>query len=112
MLTGIIAGLMAQGLSPNIAVSCGVFLHGRAAGEVRQRMGDTGTFASDLIARLPETIMWVTAPKLMAESSYQPHPDDPTQREVEVLVSNILSKTGCASRTEVARYASQAGLVL
>ncbi|MCI0799635.1 MAG: NAD(P)H-hydrate dehydratase, partial [Chloroflexi bacterium] len=57
VLTGIIAGLMAQGLSPNIAVSCGVFLHGQAAEEVRQRMGDTGTIASDLIARLPETIM-------------------------------------------------------
>ena len=57
VLTGIIAGLMAQGLSPNIAVSCGVFLHGQAAEEVRRRMGDTGTIASDLIARLPETIM-------------------------------------------------------
>jgi len=56
VLTGIIAGLIAQGLSPDLAASCGVFIHGQAGDAVRQRIGDTGSIASDLIERLPETI--------------------------------------------------------
>ena len=56
VLTGIIGGLMAQGLSPGKAAACGVYLHGRAAEAVGQRLGNTGTVASDLIECLPETI--------------------------------------------------------
>ena len=56
VLSGIIAGLMAQGLSPNDATCCGVYLHGRVAETVRERLGDTGMVASDLIQGLPETI--------------------------------------------------------
>jgi NAD(P)H-hydrate epimerase len=56
VLTGIIAGLMAQGLSPGVAASCGVYIHGQAGEAVRTRIGDTGSIASDLIERLPETI--------------------------------------------------------
>jgi NAD(P)H-hydrate epimerase len=56
VLTGIIAGLMAQGLTPYEATCCGVYLHGQAAEAVRRDRGDTGTLASDLIERLPETI--------------------------------------------------------
>ena len=56
VLTGVIAGLMAQGLSPSHAACCGVYLHGRAAEAVRHRLGDTGTIASDLIEQLPATI--------------------------------------------------------
>lgn len=56
VLSGIIAAMMAQGLSPDLAASCSVFIHGRAGEAVRQRIGDTGSIASDLIERLPETI--------------------------------------------------------
>ena len=56
VLTGIIAGLMAQGLSPSVAAGCGVYIHGQAGEAVRRRIGDTGSIASDLIQRLPETI--------------------------------------------------------
>ena len=56
VLTGIIAGFMAQGLSPAQAAGCGVYIHGRAAEAVRERKGDAGTIASDLIEYLPETI--------------------------------------------------------
>ena len=56
VLAGIIAGLLAQGLPPAGAACCGVYLHGRVAEAVRDRMGDAGTIASDLIERLPETI--------------------------------------------------------
>jgi NAD(P)H-hydrate epimerase len=56
VLTGIIAGLMAQGLSPADAASCGVYLHGAAGEVVRQDMGDTGTLAGDLLPVLPGVI--------------------------------------------------------
>ena len=56
VLTGIIAGLMAQGLAPTDATSCGVYIHGRAGESVAEVMGNTGTVASDLIQVLPETI--------------------------------------------------------
>jgi NAD(P)H-hydrate epimerase len=57
VLAGIIAGMLAQGLSPADATCCGVYLHGRVAEDVRDRMGDAGTIASDLIERLPETMV-------------------------------------------------------
>ena len=56
VLTGIIVGLMAQGLSPADATGCGVYLHGQAAESVREELGDAGTVASDLIDRLPGTM--------------------------------------------------------
>ncbi len=56
VLTGIIAGLMAQGLTPYTATCCGVYLHGWAGACVTQRRGDAGTIASDLIEELPEAI--------------------------------------------------------
>lgn len=56
VLSGVIAGLMAQGLTPGAAACCGVYLHGRVAETVRERLGDTGMVASDLIDGLPQTI--------------------------------------------------------
>jgi NAD(P)H-hydrate epimerase len=59
VLTGIIGGLMAQGLSPYLAACCGVYLHGWAGVSVIKQKGNTGTVASDLIEVVPETINWV-----------------------------------------------------
>ncbi len=56
VLTGIIGGLLAQGLSPFDAASCGVYLHGRAAETLTARRGNAGILASDLIDCLPQTI--------------------------------------------------------
>ncbi|PKB82775.1 MAG: hypothetical protein BZY88_03765 [SAR202 cluster bacterium Io17-Chloro-G9] len=56
VLSGIIAGLLAQGMAPMDAACCGVYLHGQAGEAVRHHMGDTGSIASDLIESLPETI--------------------------------------------------------
>jgi NAD(P)H-hydrate epimerase len=56
VLTGIIAGLLAQGLSLFDAAACGVYLHGQAGNLVRQEMGDTGMLASDLLPMLPQVI--------------------------------------------------------
>ncbi|HIE17044.1 MAG TPA: NAD(P)H-hydrate dehydratase, partial [Dehalococcoidia bacterium] len=57
VLTGVIAGLAAQGLSLYDAAVCGVYLHGQAAEMVRWEMGDAGMLASDLLPVLPKVIM-------------------------------------------------------
>ena len=59
VLTGIIGGLLAQGLSPFDAASCGVYLHGLAAETLTARRGNAGILASDLIDCLPQTIMQI-----------------------------------------------------
>ena len=59
MLTGIIGGLMAQGVSPEDAACCGVYLHGAAGEAVRGEMGDAGTLAGDLLPVLPGIIKTV-----------------------------------------------------
>jgi NAD(P)H-hydrate epimerase len=56
VLSGIIAGLVAQGLSFFDAAAAGVFLHGEAGEMVRSRLGDTGMIASDLLPVLPLVI--------------------------------------------------------
>ncbi len=56
VLTGAIAGLVAQGLSLFDAAACGVYLHGEAGELVRARLGDAGMIASDLLPELPQVI--------------------------------------------------------
>ena len=56
VLAGVIAGLAAQGLSPFDAASLGVYLHGRAGEMVKEKLGDTGMTASDLLPALPLTV--------------------------------------------------------
>ncbi len=56
VLTGIIGSLMAQGVSPEDAACCGVYLHGAAGEAVREELGDAGTLAGDLIPVLPRII--------------------------------------------------------
>jgi len=53
VLTGVIAGLMAQGLEPRPAAVAGVWLHGAAGTALTGTMGEAGTVASDLLAELP-----------------------------------------------------------
>jgi hydroxyethylthiazole kinase-like uncharacterized protein yjeF len=56
VLAGVMAGLLAQGLSTFDAASCAVYLHGAAGEQVKMEMGDTGMLASDLLPRLPLVI--------------------------------------------------------
>ena len=56
VLAGAIAGLLSQGLEPETAASLGVYLHGLAGDSVRDRLGDTGMIASDLLSELPTVI--------------------------------------------------------
>jgi NAD(P)H-hydrate epimerase len=56
VLAGAIAGLLAQGVAPFEAAACGVYLHGYAAEETGEDLGDRGLLASDLLAALPRAI--------------------------------------------------------
>ena len=56
VLSGIIGGLLAQGLDAATAAALGVFAHGAAADAVAERRGEVGLLAGDLIDELPPTI--------------------------------------------------------
>lgn len=56
ILTGIIAGLVAQGCPPEAAARAGVYLHGATADRLAGTIGPYGYLASDLMAALPGEI--------------------------------------------------------
>ncbi|MBI4216393.1 MAG: NAD(P)H-hydrate dehydratase [Chloroflexi bacterium] len=56
VLSGAIAGLLAQGLSPQAAAVCGVYLHGLAGELAWEELGDAGMVASDVAEQLPRAI--------------------------------------------------------
>ncbi len=53
VLSGVIAGLLAQGLSLFDAAVLGVYLHGEAGEMVKTKLGDAGMIATDLLPVLP-----------------------------------------------------------
>ena len=53
VLTGIIGGLLAQGVDPLDATLLGVFVHGLAGDRAAEHVGQPGLVASDLIQELP-----------------------------------------------------------
>jgi ADP-dependent NAD(P)H-hydrate dehydratase / NAD(P)H-hydrate epimerase len=59
VLAGAIAGLLAQGMAPFEAAACGAYLHGLAAEEVAEELGDRGMLASELLPALPRAIRTV-----------------------------------------------------
>ena len=56
VLAGTIAGLLSQGVALEDAPPLGVYLHGQAGEAIRERLGDTGMVASDLLPELPFAI--------------------------------------------------------
>ena len=56
VLAGAIAGLLAQGAALADAAALGVYLHGMAGEAARERFGDAGAIASDLLPELPQAI--------------------------------------------------------
>jgi len=54
VLTGMIAGFLAQGLDPHTAAWVGAYLHGRAADIAVGELGEASLVAADVIATLPE----------------------------------------------------------
>ncbi|MBP3701036.1 MAG: NAD(P)H-hydrate dehydratase, partial [Lachnospiraceae bacterium] len=57
VLTGIIAGLAAQGLSPLDAAICGVWLHGSAADRCAMRKSMMGMLPSDILEDLGQIFL-------------------------------------------------------
>jgi len=53
VLTGLIGGLLAQGMEPGSAAALGVYLHGLAGDRLRLQHGDAGLLATDLLHELP-----------------------------------------------------------
>jgi NAD(P)H-hydrate epimerase len=53
VLSGVIGGLLAQGLAPFDAAIAGVYLHSHAGRQVSLRLGDAGLLAGDLLPELP-----------------------------------------------------------
>jgi len=53
VLTGLLGGLLAQGMAPFEAACLGVYLHGAAADRLLPRLGDAGLLAGDLAAEIP-----------------------------------------------------------
>ncbi len=56
VLTGLIAGFLAQGLSPFDASCLGVYCHGKAADRLAMRWGDHGLLATDLLPEIPSVL--------------------------------------------------------
>lgn len=56
VLTGMIAGLLAQGHEWTRAITGAVYLHGYAGDRLAERMGDRGLLAGDLIDSIPFTL--------------------------------------------------------
>lgn len=56
VLTGIIAGLVAQGYSPESATHAGVYLHGAAADTLAKKIGPFGYLATEVMNAIPSQI--------------------------------------------------------
>jgi NAD(P)H-hydrate epimerase len=59
VLTGMIAGLLAQGLSPWDAACAGVYLHGLAGDLAASDLGEAGLMAGDVLRTIPRAIRHV-----------------------------------------------------
>lgn len=53
VLTGVIGGLLAQGMMADAAATLGTYLHGLAGDRLYPRYGDAGLLATDLLRELP-----------------------------------------------------------
>ena len=60
VLTGLIAALLGQGLSPLDAARLGVYVHGRAGDLGAEKLGQVSLIARDLIEYLPAALMEVS----------------------------------------------------
>ena len=64
VLTGIIAGLVTQGLPIKKAAHAGVFLHGAAADYLTEKIGPTGFLATEVMNQIPQQIKRVMSYEL------------------------------------------------
>ena len=57
VLTGIITSLLGQGIRPYLATTLGVYLHGLAGDIARDKLGDHGMIAGDIVDSIPYAIL-------------------------------------------------------
>ena len=60
ILTGMIAGFLAQGLAPLPATNAGVYIHGLAGDLAARERGAEGLLAGDILQHIPAALMQVT----------------------------------------------------
>jgi NAD(P)H-hydrate epimerase len=68
VLTGLIAGFLAQGLAPFQAACLAVYCHGAAADRLAPRYGDRGLMATDLLPEIPAVLKALRDHSISAES--------------------------------------------
>jgi NAD(P)H-hydrate epimerase len=56
VLSGIIGGLLAQGMSPDEAAVTGVYVHGMAGDIAASEIGEVGIVAGDISNHLPDAL--------------------------------------------------------
>ncbi len=62
VLTGMIGGFLAQGLTSEEAACLGVYLHGLAGDLAAKEKGEAAMIAGDVIEKIPDAIKAVAAP--------------------------------------------------
>ena len=60
VLTGMIVGLLAQGVPSWEAACAATYLHGSAGDLAAKQLGQAGMIASDLIAQIPYALQQIT----------------------------------------------------
>jgi len=61
VLTGVVAGLLAQGLDPFDAAVLGVYIHGLAGDLARDEVGEVGLIATDILDHVPVALRRIGA---------------------------------------------------
>jgi NAD(P)H-hydrate epimerase len=64
VLSGMIGGLLAQGLSPVDAAVAGVYIHGLAGDRIAEERGEIGMVATDLLEKIPGILNSFAGPRL------------------------------------------------
>ncbi len=67
VLTGLLAGLLAQGLDVEKAVLLGVYLHGLAGDLAAAEVGQMPLLARDILARFPRALAQIRPPRDLDE---------------------------------------------
>lgn len=74
VLTGLISGLLAQGVSAGLAAKTAVYLHGLAGDLAAEAVGQEAMVASDLMTQIPEAIRQLKSHAPPLTSTKSPYP--------------------------------------
>jgi ADP-dependent NAD(P)H-hydrate dehydratase / NAD(P)H-hydrate epimerase len=95
VLTGVIAGFIAQGLSPASAALAGVYLHGAAADTLEKTIGPIGYLAGEVMAAIPKEITEIRRQEILAYPNW-PIPRNPLG--ANLCVRPLVSRTNTKVR--------------